>query len=119
MADKSRSKSKKVKRKSTVQLDKSKASTTVIINLEKANIKKKQSTSTAYIGATMLPKKKKKVNKKKSEKVIDLSNAIEEPSMEEYPISKYDVWTKPQKPIEPKRLSSKRKSRSGKESASK
>jgi hypothetical protein len=65
LPDKSRSKSKKVKRKSTVQLDKSKASTAVIINMDKGNIKKEQSTSTAYIGAIMLPKKKKKVNKKK------------------------------------------------------
>lgn len=87
--------------------------------MDKGNIKKKQSTSTAYIGAIMLPKKKKKVNKKKQEKAMDLSNAIEQPSIQEYPISKYDVWTKPSKPIEARKISSKRRSRSGKGSASK
>jgi len=148
LPEKSRSKSKKVKRKSTAQLDKSKASTTVIANFDKAHIKKKQSNSTNYFGLTALPRKKKKVHKKKSEKHIDLTNPLDEPSMEEYPISKYDVWAKPRpndprhqdprshdlrqhdlrtydprahdpRAHEPKRLSSKRRSKSGKGSASK
>ena len=49
----------------------------MIGNFEKGNIKKKQSNSTAYIGITSLPKKKKKVAKKKSEIAIDLSSAVE------------------------------------------
>jgi hypothetical protein len=70
--DKSKSKSKnKKKRKETLQLDKSKASTTVIgfINKnDKKILKKKQSLSTAIIN--LHPKEKKKKNLKKiSEKV--------------------------------------------------
>ncbi len=66
--DKSRSKSQKARRKSTVQLDKSKTSTTVVGALEKGFTKKKQSSSTAYIGSN-IQKKKKKVQKKKSERM--------------------------------------------------
>jgi len=62
--DKSRSKSKNRRKKSTFQLDKSKISASAATTFDKGFLKKKQSISAAQIGP--FPKKKKKTGKRKS-----------------------------------------------------